>query len=174
MEIAIQKYTVGQVVFGKLKGYPPWPAVITALPKGRNIASITYFNSGQCSDLSFKKLTPYHAAGNVIHKYANKNKSFTKALQEMELVATKMNKKDEEKKTATKKYRLEPRVIIKLLSKAEISEIQSKLKTSKKKSGTISDGAIKLIVLTEVKITKKTLTHNTYKRWPNSKKKQIV
>lgn len=133
MEIAIQKYAVGQVVFGKIKGYPPWPAVITALPKGRHIACITYFNSGECSELSFKKLTPYHSAEKVIKKYANKNIGFTKALKEMELVAKKQNKKDEEKKNTTKKYRLEPQVIIKLLSKAEISEIQRSLKRTKKK-----------------------------------------
>lgn len=109
MEIAIQKFNVGQVVFGKTKGYPPWPAVITSLPKGRNIAKIAYFNSGQCSELSVKKLTPYHAATNIIRRYANKNHAFTKALQEMQLVAQKNKKKD-----TTKKYHVEPRIVIKI------------------------------------------------------------
>lgn len=132
MEIAVQNFTVGQIVFGKLKGYPPWPSVITALPKGKNVAQIKYFNSGQSSILSIKKLTPYNAAGDIIVRYANKNKGFTKALREMEMVAKKEKKVDE---TVTKKYRLEPRVIIKLLSQSEISEIQRSLKMHSKENG---------------------------------------
>lgn len=127
MEIAVPKYTVGQIVFGKLKGYPPWPAVVTGLPKGRNIANITYFNSGQCSSMSFKKLTPYHAANKIIGRYKNKNVGFTKALSEMELVAIKQ-KKIEKKKPNTQNFR----IVVKLLSKSEILKIQNDLKKSAK------------------------------------------
>lgn len=84
MEIPIQKFYVGQVVFAKLKGYPAWPAVITSLPKGRKIARFVFYNSAKCSELSVEKLTPYHAAGEIIRRYANRNKAFTEALREME------------------------------------------------------------------------------------------
>lgn len=138
MDIAVIQYTVGQMVFGKLKGYPPWPAVITAL-KNKNVAKITYFNSGQCSELSFKKLTPYHGAGKIVERYLNKNRGFTKAFQEMELVANSHKKTGTEGEKGKKKelekeetYK-QPELIIELLSKDQISTIQRNLKKMKKK-----------------------------------------
>lgn len=138
MDIAQIQYTVGQVVYGKIKGYPPWPAVIAAL-KNKNVAKITYFNSGECSELSFKKLTPYHAAGKVVERYLNKNRGFSKAYHEMEIVVNsrkKTNTDEEEgkkKETEEKQTYKQPKVIIKLLSKDEILKIQRDLKKTKKK-----------------------------------------
>lgn len=148
MEIAQIKYTVGQLVFGKLKGYPPWPAVVTGLVKNRNMAKIIYLNSGQCSELSFKKLTPYGAAKKIIDRHLNKNRGFTRAYQEMELLAAESHEKkiaEDEEKKETKKAEDEdkeerkvikksPKVIIKLLTKEEIMVIQKNLKKKKKKN----------------------------------------
>lgn len=131
MDIAIIKYTVGQIVFGKIKGYPPWPAVITALPKGNKLAKIAYFNSGECSELSFKKITPYHAADKIVERYLNKNQGFTKAYFEMQLVAEKEAKKKTTK--PTKQTYKQPKLILKLLSKDEILKIQGDLKKKKKR-----------------------------------------
>lgn len=145
MEIAKINYTVGQIVFGKIKGYPPWPAVVTELPKGKNVAKILYFNSGQYSVLSFKKLTPYHAAGFIVERHLDKNRGFTKAYREMEIVAMQSRKekranenntdKNELNKTAQKKKNIykTPKVIIKLLSKDEILKIQNDLAKKKKR-----------------------------------------
>lgn len=127
MDIAIIKFSVGQIVFAKIKGYPPWPAVITALPKDKNCAKVTYFNSGQCSELSYKKLTPFHAAGSIIERHLNRNKGFTRAYLEMKLVAEKNTKKK-----PTKRTHKQPKIFVKLLSKDEISKIQADLKKQKK------------------------------------------
>jgi hypothetical protein len=51
MDCAIIKYTVGQVVYAKLKGYPPWPALITNFPRN-GIARVSYFNSTEWFVLS--------------------------------------------------------------------------------------------------------------------------
>lgn len=66
MALAAQQFTVGQAVYAKIKGYPPWPAVITHLPPNRKIARVMYFNSGEVNDLSFKRLTPFHAGIGIV------------------------------------------------------------------------------------------------------------
>lgn len=81
MELERVKFSVGQAVYAKLKGYPPWPAFISHIPKNRKIARVQYFNSGQWNDLSFEKLTPFHAGANIASKYFAKNIAFTKAFR---------------------------------------------------------------------------------------------
>lgn len=147
MEIAKIKYTIGQIVFGKIKGYPSWPAVITAFPKGKKVASIIYFNSGETSNLSFEKLTPYHAAGPIVERHLNKNRGFTKAYREMQIVLQNNQKRRNANQNEEKIKKMEPKmaknykhpkVIIKLLSKEEILKIQKDLKTAKKKKRDIT------------------------------------
>lgn len=118
MDLVKVVFSVGQVVYAKLKGYPPWPAVITFIPKGRKVAKVLYFNSGQCSELSFAKLTPVHAAKNIELKYLNKNIGFTKAFNEMVLVMGQAEKKKEK----------ELRVNLRKLTPSEIKHIQNGLK----------------------------------------------
>lgn len=85
MELTKVKFTVGQLVYGKLKGYPPWPALITKIQK--NIATIVYFNANQqYSNISFNKLTPYHAGRKIVERYYNRDNKFSKAYDEMEVV----------------------------------------------------------------------------------------
>lgn len=147
MDIATINYIVGQVVFGKLKGYPPWPAVITALPNNKKVARIMYFNSGQYSELSFKKLTPYHSAAAIIQRHLNRNVGFTKAYHEMELVAEANKRKEapdgrikkKVKKPVKKQTHQVPLLIIKILSKDEILKIQMDLKGKKNIGRNIAD-----------------------------------
>lgn len=35
MELAVRKFSVGEIVFVKIKGYPPWPSTITQFIKNR-------------------------------------------------------------------------------------------------------------------------------------------
>lgn len=73
MELQKIRFTVGQLVYGKLKGYPPWPAVITNIEK--NMAKIVYFNANAAfSNISFKKLTSYHAGKKILDKYYGHHK----------------------------------------------------------------------------------------------------
>lgn len=49
-QLALRKFYVGQAVYAKIKGYPPWPALITQMPTIKK-ARVQYFNSGQYNDL---------------------------------------------------------------------------------------------------------------------------
>lgn len=125
MDLATVKFIVGQVVYAKIKGFPPWPAIITHIPKNRNVARVQYFNSGQWNELSFQKLTPFHAGKNIVQKYMKKNHPFNKAFREMQAVMEK------NKKTENKVEKEIPKIILRQLSPAEIKEIQSDLAKSK-------------------------------------------
>lgn len=115
MDLQITKYTVGQVVYAKLKGYPPWPAVITKIVRD-GIATVPYFNSTKWNDLSFKKLTPYHAEIMIEKRYLEKNKGFTKAFNEMHFLLG-YQKKNEQKRS------LEPRVGLQRLTAEDVQQI---------------------------------------------------
>lgn len=123
MELVTLKYTVGQVVYAKIKGYPPWPAIITHIPRDRNIARVQYFNSGQWNELSFTKLTPFHAAQNIVSKYFGKNRPFTKAFQEMQMVMDKAKKEENSTNTT-------PKIILHQLTLTEMEEIKRDLKAN--------------------------------------------
>lgn len=132
MECATIQFTVGQLVYAKLKGYPPWPAVITHFPRNR-IARVIYFNSKKWlvlhllvkflfhiylifrfrSNLSFKKLTPYHAGKTIEQRYLRRNVGFTKAYNEMKIVLNK-NEKNNAYKPQIKLQRLTAENIIKI------------------------------------------------------------
>lgn len=120
-QLAVRNFSVGQVVYAKIKGYPPWPAIITHMPTAKK-ARVTYFNSGQHNDLSIEKLTSLRAGIEIERKYYGKNHAFTKAFNEMQVVAQATVKKKEKK----------PQIIVHLLSPDEIKRIQSDLKKNKK------------------------------------------
>lgn len=42
MEVALRSFFVGQLVYAKIKGHPPWPAVISSIDGSR--AKVFYFN----------------------------------------------------------------------------------------------------------------------------------
>lgn len=125
MDLVVIKFVAGQVVYAKIKGYPPWPAVITHIPKNRKVARVQYFNSGQWKQLSFHKLTPFHAEQNIAAKYLEKNVSFTKAFKEMQMVMEKSKKEETTPKTV-------PKIILRQLTPADIEKIQCDLKAKRK------------------------------------------
>lgn len=84
MEIVRVKYLVGQAVFAKIKGYPPWPSIITEIPR-KGLLKVLYFNSNEYSVLSEKRIKPIQAGDDIVKKYKG-NKAFTKALTEMNAV----------------------------------------------------------------------------------------
>lgn len=139
MALAELTFTVGQVVYAKLKGYLPWPALITHIPK-KTIARVAFFNSTQWSELSFKKLIPYHSgdAKAIVNKHLNRNAAFTKAHCEMLFVTNQSKPKvtptkaEEKIETKSKSKPQHPRIILDRLSVEAIKELQEKL--SKKKS----------------------------------------
>lgn len=126
MALIVQKFEVGQVVYAKIKGYPPWPALITHMPSDK-LARVQYFNSGQWNDLSIKKLTPFHAGIYIERRYLNRNDAFTKAFGEMLSVM----------QASSKPVKIKPkqpsaRVILHRLTPEEIKKIQDELKLQKK------------------------------------------
>lgn len=125
MELSVQKFETGQAVYAKIKGYPPWPAFVTHIPKDRKVARVQYFNSGLWNELSFAKLTPFHAGKGIVEKYLNKNGAFTKAYHEMLLMMQPKQKaeKKEEMKSA--------RIVLCRLTPIEIQRIRSDLKRKK-------------------------------------------
>lgn len=126
MELVRQSFTVGQVVYAKIKGYPPWPAIITHMPTEKK-ARVQYFNSSEWNELSIKKLTPFHAGQSIEHKYLNRNGAFTKAFNEMHLVMEASSKKTKEKKECPT-----ARIILNRLTPINIKKIQANLKSLEK------------------------------------------
>lgn len=126
MALVPQIFDVGQVVFAKIKGYPPWPAIITYLPT-KTKARVLYFNSGKTNDLSFEKLTPFHAGKYIEEKYRNRNVGFTKAFEEMLLIMQVSEKKNKTTKKKEKNNRN-----VRRLMPTELKRIQSDLKPKKK------------------------------------------
>lgn len=86
MQVATRSFFVGQLVFAKIKGYPPWPSVISEI--NGNCAKVVYFNwNKQFNWVGFKKLIPATSAKEIVDKYYGKNIRFSGAINEMERVA---------------------------------------------------------------------------------------
>lgn len=86
MEVAVRSFFVGQLVYAKIKGYPPWPGVISSLDGSR--AKVVYFNwNKRFNWIGFKKLTPVISAKKVRDQYYGRNVKFTGAVDEMERLA---------------------------------------------------------------------------------------
>lgn len=149
MELQTLRFTVGQLVFAKIKGSVPWPALITKIEK--NLATVVYFNwNQQYSTLAFKNITPLHAGRKIVNKHYGHHVSFSKAFDEMNLV---YNEKLEERKkleleekkkldkneNESKKPQL-PSIILQRLTTAEIEKIQKKLRNEKSKKKLLKFG----------------------------------
>lgn len=82
MEVAERRFFVGQLVFAKLKGWPPWPGVIVEIDRFK--AKISYFNwRNQYNWIGFKKLTLVTSAREIIDKHYMRNVTFRGAVDEM-------------------------------------------------------------------------------------------
>lgn len=136
MECALIHYEIGQVVYAKLKGYPPWPALITHFPRN-GMARVLYFNSPSWSDLSLNKLTPFHAGKHIEERYLRRNKAFSKAFDEMMVVLTIAGGEQQKIKPKNpKKNEPKPQILLHRLSEEDIKKIKLDLKfngRSKKK-----------------------------------------
>lgn len=125
MELQKLRFTVGQVVFGKIKGYPHWPALITEIHK--NTATVVWFNwNDEISKISFGKLTPYHAGRRFVETHYGRHGKFTKACDEMECVLRfKLEQQRMEREAKKRKF---PMIIIHRLSPTDIERIKRELK----------------------------------------------
>lgn len=116
MELERVKFVVGQVVYAKIKGYPPWPAYITHFPRAK-IARVRYFNSEQWNELSIDKLTSFHAGKSIATRYCGRNPAFTAAYRTMQLTMENKEKQPEAKPA--------PNIKIKILSKKKLKEMKN-------------------------------------------------
>lgn len=87
--LAERKFEVGQMVYTKIVGYPPWPSCIVELTVRDNVqvAVVRYF--GWNSDRSYaplNKLTPLAAEQPILKKFYSKQKMFTKAVDQMKKI----------------------------------------------------------------------------------------
>lgn len=138
MALVEQKFVAGQVVYAKIKGYPPWPAWITHMPTEKK-ARVRYFNSGKWNELSIAKLTPFHAGRYIENRYLNRNAGFTKAYHEMLLMMEALqhkNRAEKSEKTA--------QIVLRQLTPADIIQIKSdlKAKASKKEKKSLRSGRL--------------------------------
>lgn len=86
MEIAVRQFFVGQLVLAKIKGYPPWPGLITEIDRSR--AKVVYFNwHNQYNWIGFKKITLASSAANIIEQHYDRNIAFAGAVNEMRQIA---------------------------------------------------------------------------------------
>lgn len=151
MELQKIGFSVGQLVYGKVKGYAPWPAVITKID--RNIATIVYFAANQkFSNLALKNLTPYHAGRKIVAKYYGHNMKFSRAFDEADVVWQAKLKQEEELKQKEliemkKKKKMDelpkkPTIVLERLSQMDIQKIQKKLKQENSKRKKLRSGRI--------------------------------
>lgn len=136
MEVAIREFAVGHCVYAKIKGYPPWPGLITELDKSK--AKVAYFNwHDQFNWIGLKKLTPVASAAKINDKNYNRNARFKRAVDEMNQILgtiVKERKQKSSKRPALQEKKLpNPVVCLKKLSKEEIASIVDDLKKKNKK-----------------------------------------
>ena len=77
-------YEIGEVVWGKIKGYPWWPAVIKEY-NNTLIYTIQFYNDNSYAKLSTKFLLKYEENKNKIIETNKKNKKLLDAVKEAEL-----------------------------------------------------------------------------------------
>ena len=86
-------YEKGEVVWGKIKGYPWWPAIITNFNKNL-IYTIQFFDDNTYARLSTKFLLKYEENKNKIIETNKKNKKLLKAVQVADLAIQKNQNKN--------------------------------------------------------------------------------
>lgn len=133
MKLAKIKFVVGQLVYGKVRGYPPWPARVTEINK--NVAKIVYFNwNNQFSKISFDKITPYHSSQRILLQHYGRNTKFSKAVDEMEFVyRSQLEQQQQRRREKEERKKWMPSVIVRRLSPLDIKKIKGELKKNKKK-----------------------------------------
>ena len=81
----------GEVVWGKIKGYPWWPAVITDF-NNNLIYTINFYSDNSCAKLSSKFLLKYEENKNKILEANKKNKKLLGRIKEADSAIKKQNK----------------------------------------------------------------------------------
>lgn len=137
MEVAIRKFSVGQCVYARVKGHPPWPGIITEMKK--NKVKVVYFNwRNEFNWLGLKKITPIGLAANVIEANYERNVKFKGAVDEMNLVIgaiiNQRKKPSDTRSDFQEKNPVKPIIYLKLLTKSEIDLIVENLKKENKKN----------------------------------------
>lgn len=136
MEVAIRKFAVGHCVYGKIKGYPPWPGIITELQKTK--AKVVYFNwQNQFNWIGLKKIMPITSAAKINEKNYHRNQHFKRAVDEMNHVigsiVDERRVKSGKQPDLKEKNSVNPVIYLKLLSKDEIQSIKDGLKKKNKR-----------------------------------------
>lgn len=86
MELSVRRFFIGQLVFAKIKGYPPWPGLIIEIDKCR--AKAVYFNwRNQYNWIGFEKITPAASAAAIVAQHYSTNIQFRRAVDELNLMA---------------------------------------------------------------------------------------
>ena len=79
-----KSYEIGEVVWGKIKGYPWWPAVIKDF-NNTLIYTIKFYNDNSFAKLSSRFLLKYEENKNKVLEMHKKNKKLLNAIKEAEL-----------------------------------------------------------------------------------------
>ena len=78
-----QGVIVGDVVFAKMRGYCPWPAVVTAIQGGK--ASVTFYGTKETGIVAVNNVVPYLANRDALCKA--RSKGFAAAVKEADVAA---------------------------------------------------------------------------------------
>lgn len=93
--LAVRKFEIGQLVYTKITGFPPWPSCIIDIKEKNGVdeAEVRYFGwNSDKSYVPFQKLTPITAEKAILNKYYGKQKRFTRAVDQMKNVLKNINK----------------------------------------------------------------------------------
>lgn len=77
---------IGDVVLGRMRGYPPWPARILSFTKNKQSAGCYFYGTHNNGPINACKIVPFKDAFNVVRLIAIRNPSgFKKGVQELEV-----------------------------------------------------------------------------------------
>ncbi|XP_049287900.1 hepatoma-derived growth factor-related protein 2-like [Anopheles funestus] len=78
-----KSFEVGDLVFAKVKGYPPWPAKITLIDKNKH--EVYYYGTGETGKVKKEDLYPYETSkGKFVTEKIMKRKGFKEAMMQIE------------------------------------------------------------------------------------------
>jgi len=84
LEMVKQKFEPGALVFGKVKGYPPWPARVTAIAS-KDRYKVYFYGTYETGSLKAEDMWPYNQETKA--KFAQKNmkkKGYTEGIDQIE------------------------------------------------------------------------------------------
>lgn len=128
MALVKHQFEIGQIVYAKQKGYPPWPSMVAE--KKNNTYKVVFFGwNQQWVYINGSNITNCAHAGGIIQKYFDKNKKFTAA--EIEKNSFVQYAQKEIEKTTTKILKAQQVLLVNEKREKSAESIMEKIHQSK-------------------------------------------